>query len=83
MSEKEELLGELDIYAQKNNIQLNPEEAVVSGIVEGLLKNKKLYGYLYCPCRWRKEQENICPCSFHKEELKKFGKCLCGLFVKK
>ncbi len=81
MSEKEELLGELKTYAEKNNFQLNSEEAVISGIIDGLLKNKKLYGDCYCPCRWRKEQENICPCSFHKDEFKKFGKCLCGLFV--
>ena len=32
----------------------------------------------YCPCRFVKEK---CPCRWRVEELKKYGRCRCGLFV--
>ena len=32
----------------------------------------------YCPCRFVKVK---CPCRWRIEELKKYGRCRCGLFV--
>lgn len=83
MDEKEELLKNLGDHAESNGFRLNFKQKIVKGIIEGLINNKKLYGEYYCPCKLKKEKENICPCLFHKNEIKKFGKCFCGLFIQK
>lgn len=48
-------------------------------VFEQLLKNKRKYGHLYCPCKTR-EPANICPCNDHREEIAEQGHCTCGLF---
>lgn len=75
-------------YAEKNKIRLNPEKKIVDGIIKGLERNKDKYGEPYCPCRpvsgdREKDKANICPCIYHKEEIKTMGHCHCMLFVKK
>jgi len=37
-------------------------------------------GKPYCPCRKPESEATICPCKWHIEELKKQGRCCCGLF---
>lgn len=79
---------QLKKYAESQGFELNPKENIVNGIMEGLAANEKKYGYSYCPCRivtGKKEIDKyiICPCIYHKEEIKKQGRCHCGLFVKK
>jgi thioredoxin 1 len=74
-------------YAQKNSFQLNPDKEIVERIINGLLENEKKYGGKYCPCRrvtgnQEADLKNICPCSYHKDEIKKDGRCFCGLFTK-
>ena len=85
--EIEELIKKSEEYAKKEGFRLNPNRKIVEGIVKGLLLNKKKYGELYCPCRrvtGNKEEDKkiICPCIYHKEELKRMGHCHCWLFVK-
>lgn len=85
--DKESLIKTYQDYAQKNGFLLNPKKEVVDGIVGGLLKNEEKYGQRYCPCRrvtgdQDEDGKNICPCVYHKEEIAKFGHCLCNLFVK-
>jgi ferredoxin-thioredoxin reductase catalytic subunit len=75
-------------YAKKAGIKLNPDKKIVENVIKGLLKNEEKFGFRYCPCRvvegdLEKDRKKICPCSWHLEEIKKFGHCLCGLFVKK
>ena len=81
------LIGEYLEYAKKNGFQLNPNQEIVKRLVRGLLENEKKHGARYCPCRRiteNKEEDKpkICPCQWHKEEIEKQGRCLCGLFVK-
>jgi len=83
----ESLIKNYQDYAQKNGFSLNPNKEVVEGIVKGLLKNEEKYGQRYCPCRrvtgnLEEDKKNICPCAYHKEEIKNLGHCLCNLFVK-
>ena len=82
----ENLIESYRKYAQDNGFKLNPDENTVKTLIKGFLANEEKYGYRYCPCRkpiGNKEEDvkKICPCVWHKEEIKKYGSCLCGLFV--
>ena len=83
--EEKELIAKSQEHADKNNFKLNPDEKVLLGIIRGLLRNKKFRGDIYCPCRTvtgNKEEDKkiVCPCIYHKDEIKKDGKCKCTLF---
>lgn len=89
MDDKAVLLKEMEAHAEEAGISLNPDPKLVEAIVNGLIKNEEKYGpgKRYCPCRpvlGDEEQKNkiICPCAFHLDEIKKDGKCHCGLFVR-
>jgi len=69
-------------YAEKKGFKINPDKKITKEIVKGLLKKEQKHGERYCPCRREKDEKNICPCFFHEEEIKKDGKCFCGLFIK-
>ncbi|MEK7664535.1 MAG: ferredoxin-thioredoxin reductase catalytic domain-containing protein [Patescibacteria group bacterium] len=84
---EEELIKKFQNYAKENGIQLNPDKKIVERIVNGLLENEKKYGKKYCPCRRisgsaEEDEKKICPCFWHKDEIKKDGRCFCGLFVR-
>lgn len=74
-------------YAKKNGFALNPNKKIAEGVVKGLLEREKKFGKRFCPCRriTGKEEEDaaiVCPCRFHRQEIERDGRCLCGLFVK-
>lgn len=84
----EELLEKMKKYADSHGFALNPDPNVVLLAIKGMLENEKKYGYRYCPCRpisgeKEKDAPKICPCAYHKDEIKQTGHCLCGLFVAK
>jgi ferredoxin-thioredoxin reductase catalytic subunit len=75
-------------YAKSQGFEINPDEKTVNLIIQGLLHNEAKFGYRYCPCRavtGYKEQDRkiICPCIYHKDEIKSMGHCRCALFVAK
>lgn len=89
MEEKdiETLIKKSDEYAKSKGFKLNPNKAIVSGIVKGLLIRKEGFGEIYCPCRKmtgdkKADKRIICPCIYHEEEIEKDGHCFCNLFVK-
>jgi len=74
-------------YAKKNGFKLNPKRIVVEFVVKELLRREKKFGNRYCPCRRitgnpEEDKKIICPCIYHREEIKNQGHCLCQLFVK-
>jgi ferredoxin-thioredoxin reductase catalytic subunit len=82
-----EILESSKKYAKSAGLKLNPDKNIVTAIVIGLVKNKLKYGEPYCPCRVvtgdpEEDKKIICPCVYHKEEIKRWGHCLCRLFVK-
>ena len=84
---EEEFLEFCKEHAEKNGFKVNPNKKVVDNIIKRLLENETKHGEKYCPCRaitGDKEQDKkiICPCIYHKDEVKKQGHCLCNLFVK-
>lgn len=75
-------------YAKSQGFMLNPDEKIVKFVIEGLLRNEAKFGYMYCPCRAvtgdeGQDRKIICPCIYHKDEIKSMGHCHCGLFVAK
>lgn len=73
-------------YAKSNGFRLNSERKIVERVINGLFLNEKKYGKKYCPCRRvsgdeAEDAKKICPCVYHKDEIKKDGHCFCNLFV--
>jgi len=86
--EGKELRKKLQAYADSQNFKLNPNEKALEGIINGLLRNKKFKGDIYCPCRFvtgNKEEDKkiVCPCVYHQGEIELTGNCKCTLFWKK
>ena len=88
MNEKiKKIIGDYEIYAKKNGFKLNPNKKIVEVTIKGLLMNEKKYNQRYCPCRKvngipKEDKKIICPCIYHKDEIKNQGYCYCLLFVK-
>jgi len=85
---EERLLELLKNYAEKLGFQIQPDVEHRDKIIQGLLENQRKFGYRYCPCRVItgdrvKDARIICPCVYHKEEIRKMGHCHCGLFLAK
>jgi len=76
-------------FIQNNDFVLNPDETIVNGVADGVLANEQKFGLKLCPCRMRDgtrktDLQLICPCNFKiQDNWRKFGRCWCGLFVKK
>jgi ferredoxin-thioredoxin reductase catalytic subunit len=73
-------------WCEITGYHLNPEEAVVEGIVQALVRSTMTYGYPYCPCRdltgdHAVDKVNVCPCKFHRDEIAQDGHCKCVLYV--
>jgi ferredoxin-thioredoxin reductase catalytic chain len=83
----EKLIREYKKYAKENGLRLNPDKKALGIVIRGLLANEEKYGIRYCPCRKisgnpKDDKNKVCPCAFHRQEIKEKGRCLCGLFVK-
>ena len=75
-------------YAKIAGFKLNENKEELMMTIKGLVHNKEKHGFQYCPCRIvtgnkEKDKAKICPCIWHKDEIKKWGHCLCRLFWKK
>jgi ferredoxin-thioredoxin reductase catalytic subunit len=69
-------------YAKKNGFSINPNKEIVEYLIKGLLNNEKKFGKKYCPCRREHNDKVVCPCAYHKKEIREQGNCHCFLFVK-
>ena len=74
--EIEEIIKKYQEYAEKNGFKLNPNREIVERLIKGLLENEKKHGEKYCPCRrvtgnQEEDRPKICPCQWHREEIKK------------
>jgi ferredoxin-thioredoxin reductase catalytic chain len=88
MITEEQLLETCRKYADKAGFRLNPDKEILDTVIKGLITNEKRHGYRYCPCRLvtgDKEQDRaiICPCVYHKAEIKEQGYCHCMLYFAK
>ncbi len=81
-----ELIKSAEQYAKKFGIKVNSNKKIANGIIDGLLRNKRDKGDIYCPCRVvtgnkEKDDEITCPCVFHRGEIELQKHCHCNLFV--
>jgi ferredoxin-thioredoxin reductase catalytic chain len=58
----------------------NREGEKVFDLLDGLLINRKRYGYMSCPCRlasgnreW--DRDIVCPCIYREEDIREYGRC--------
>jgi len=87
MNEKE-ILEYSRKYAQSQGFILNKDKKQLSYVIKGLKHNEDKHGFRFCPCRvvtgnFEEDRIIICPCIYHKQEIKDFGHCLCHLFFDK
>jgi len=85
-----ETIGGMNKYvnqvAEKNNWILNKDDQTLNELIDGLVNNKKNYGYQSCPCRLASgkrdlDRDLICPCDYALEDIKEFGACYCNLYM--
>lgn len=70
-------------HARKISKLLGKDVVVNLRIIPLIIKQIEEYGKPYCPCRTQKNERTICPCFWHVDELKRYGRCKCGLFITK
>jgi len=82
----EELYATLKAEGEKAGYFLNPDQAFVYELLEGLLVNEGRFGYRACPCRLASGERSedldiICPCDYRDPDLSEHGACYCALYV--
>ncbi|MBW1852187.1 MAG: ferredoxin:thioredoxin reductase [Deltaproteobacteria bacterium] len=86
MKEAEKLYGILKKVQEPKGYYFSNNKERVLELIEGLLSNKKRYGYMCCPCRLssgdrKKDKDIICPCVYRELDVKEYGSCFCNLYV--
>ena len=76
----------IEMVCQKNNWILNTDQSTFNDLIDGLVENKKSYGYQSCPCRLASgnrdlDRDLICPCDYAPDDVKEFGACYCNLYL--
>ncbi|MGB5909964.1 MAG: ferredoxin-thioredoxin reductase catalytic domain-containing protein [Promethearchaeia archaeon] len=88
METYEGMLEYIKQVSKKNNWILNKDQKTLNELIEGLVENKKKYGYQSCPCRLASgvrdlDRDLICPCEYAPLDIKEQGACYCNLYMRK
>ena len=64
----------------------NKDLDLVYELLDSLMNNKEIYGYMACPCRLacgdkEADKDIICPCDYREADVEEYGACFCGLYV--
>jgi ferredoxin-thioredoxin reductase catalytic chain len=86
MDEVEKLYETLRKLQEPKGYFFNADKEKVFELLEGLLTNKKRYGYMCCPCRLsandrEHDKDIICPCIYRVPDVAEYGACYCELYV--
>ncbi len=76
----ETLRKQYEEYSRKLSEVLGRKVEVNYKLIPLLVKRVEDFGKPYCPCRTEISEKTVCPCVYHVEELRKYGRCRCGLF---
>ena len=82
----EQLYASLRPLQEGKGYFFNKDRQRVLELLEGLLLNRKRYGYMACPCRLSsgdrdRDRDIICPCVYRESDIREFGSCYCNLYV--
>lgn len=88
MTSLEKVRQRAEADAKTSGCYLNPDQAFLNDLLEGLERNEERYGYPSCPCRlasgiFEFDRDIICPCDYRDPDVVEFGTCYCGLYVSK
>jgi len=88
MNETVKLLETLRSIQEPKGYYFNRDKLKTLELLEGLLENKRRYGYMSCPCRLslgnrEKDKDIICPCVYREADVAEYGSCYCNLYVSK
>jgi ferredoxin-thioredoxin reductase catalytic subunit len=83
-----------ELYERMKKVQeakgyfFNKDKERTFELLEALLENKELHGYMGCPCRLLAgdrdaDRDIICPCVYSVPDIEEFGSCYCNLYVSK
>ena len=86
METKEGMKKYVKQVAETNIWILNKDQQTFNDLIEGLVDNKKSYGYQSCPCRLASgkrdlDRDLICPCDYAPPDIKEYGACYCNLYL--
>lgn len=86
METKEGMKKYVKQVAEKNVWILNKDQQTFNDLIEGLVDNKKSYGYQSCPCRLASgkrdlDRDLICPCDYAPPDIKEYSACYCNLYL--
>jgi ferredoxin-thioredoxin reductase catalytic subunit len=87
METKDGMLQYCKVVAEKNGWILNKDDNTLSDLLDGLVDNKKSYGYQSCPCRLacgkrELDRDLICPCDYAQKDVPEYGACYCNLYMR-
>ncbi|HJJ42764.1 MAG TPA: ferredoxin:thioredoxin reductase [Methanocorpusculum sp.] len=85
--EAEKIRPSIEKIAIKKGWFLNNNKDVADSTIEGLARNRLIYGKRFCPCRIPTGNEEadkiyLCPCRDSGSDIEKFGHCHCHLYFK-
>ena len=88
MNDVEKLYEMLRKTQEPKGYYFNKDTDRIFELLDGLLTNRKRYGYMSCPCRLasddrEKDKDIICPCVYRAPDVEEFGSCYCNLYVSK
>jgi len=88
MNETVKLLETLKKIQEPKGYYFNRDKLKVLELLEGLIENKRRYGYMSCPCRLslgekETDKDIICPCVYREPDVAEYGSCYCNLYVSK
>ena len=87
METKEGMIKYVKQVAEMNGWILNKDEVILNELYDGLIENKKTYGYQSCPCRLASgkrdlDRDLICPCDYTPLDIEEYDACYCNLYLK-
>jgi len=86
METKEGMQKYVKQVSEKNSWILNKDQQTFNDLIDGLVDNKKSYGYQSCPCRLASgkrdlDRDLICPCDYASPDIQEYGACYCNLYL--
>ena len=88
MNETVKLMETLRNIQEPKGYYFNRDKLKTLELLDGLMENKRRYGYMSCPCRLslgerETDKDIVCPCVYREADVKEYGSCYCNLYVSK